>query len=70
MSEDELDCIEKDNHGDVKTCRRLMFREWLKHTNATYQQLVEALEAIGEETEAARLCKTFGKSHCPLITVS
>ena len=63
VSEAELDCIEKDNRGDVKTCRRLMFKDWLKHTNATYQQLVEVLEAIGEETEAARLCKKYGKFH-------
>ena len=70
VSEDELDYIEKDNRGDVKTCRRIMFRKWLKHNNTTYQQLVVGLEAIGEETEAARLRKTFGKSHSPLITVS
>ena len=57
--EDELDCIEK----DVMTCRRLMFRKWLKRESTTHQQLVEALEAIGEETEAARLRKKYGKSH-------
>ena len=63
VSEDELDCIEKDHSGDVKTCRRFMFRKWQKHHNTTYQQLVEALEAIGEKAEAARLRKKYGKSH-------
>ena len=58
----ELDLIQKDHRGDVRACRREMFRTWLKSfPTATYQQLVQALLAIGENREACRICKRYGK---------
>ena len=58
----ELEVIEKDNRGDLKACRRNMFRAWLRITpNPSYQQLVEALVAVGEAKAADFLCKKYGK---------
>ena len=58
----ELEVIEKSNRGDFKACRRNMFRAWLRITpNPSYQQLVEALVAVGEAKAADFLCKKYGK---------
>ena len=58
----ELEGIEKDNQRDLKSCRRNMFRAWLRITpNPSYQQLAEALMAVGEEREADLLCKKYSK---------
>ena len=62
IDDHELDVIQKDHYGDVRACRREMFRTWLKSfPTATYQQLVQALLAIGENREACRICKRYGK---------
>jgi len=62
IDDHELDIIQKDHHGDVRACRREMFRTWLKSfPTATYQQLVQALLAIGENREASLICKRYGK---------
>ena len=58
----ELEVIEKNNRGDLKACRRSMFRAWLRITpSPSYQQLVEALTAVGEAKEADLLCKKYSK---------
>ena len=58
----ELEVIENNNRGDLKACRRNMFRAWLRITpSPSYQQLVEALMAVGETKEADLLCKKYSK---------
>ena len=56
----ELEVIQKNNPGDFKVCRRNMFREWLRITPcASYQQLVEALIAVGDVSQAALLSEKY-----------
>ena len=58
----ELEEIEKNNRGDLRACRRNMFRAWLRITpTPSYQQLVEALTAVGEGKEADLLSKKYSK---------
>ena len=58
----ELEEIEKNNRGDLKACRRNMFRAWLRITpNPSYQQLAEALMAVGEAKAADLLCKKYSE---------
>ena len=58
----ELEEIENNNRGDLRACRRKMFRAWLRITpSPSYQQLVEALMAVGEGKEADLLCKKYSK---------
>ena len=62
IDDTELDVIEKNNRGDLKACRRNMFRAWLRITpSPSYQQLVEALMAVGEDKEADLVCKKYSK---------
>ena len=62
VEDTELEVIEKDNRGDLKACRRNMFREWLRITpSPSYQRLVGALVAVGEAKEADLLCKKYSK---------
>ena len=54
----ELEVIEKNNRGDLRACQRNVFSTWLRITRSpSYQQLVEALMAVGEAKEAGLLCK-------------
>ena len=58
----ELEEIGKNNQGDLKTCRRNMFRAWLKITSSpSYKQLIEALTVMGEAKEADLLRKKCSK---------
>ena len=58
----ELEEIEKNNRGDLRACRRNMFRAWLRISpSPSYQQLVEALVTVGEVREAEYLCEKYGK---------
>ena len=58
----ELEEIQSNNPKSVRTCRREMFRAWLRITSSpSYQQLVEALQRVGETSEAECLCKKYGK---------
>ena len=62
IKDTELDVIEENNPKDIDTCKRKMFKAWLRITpNPSYQQLVEALVAVREISEADRLCKKYGK---------
>ena len=62
IDDTELDVIEKNNRGDLRACRRNMFRAWLRITpTPSYQQLVEALMAVGEGKEADLVCKKYSK---------
>ena len=59
----ELEEIQNNNPKSIRTCRREMFRAWLRITSSpSYQQLVEALLAVGEITEADHLCDKYGKT--------
>ena len=61
MEDAELDVIEENNPRDLSTCQREMFKVWLRNTSSpSYQQLVEALQAVGEINEADHLCKKYG----------
>jgi len=54
----DLDVIQANNQNSVEACKREMFSKWLRITpNASYQQVVEALQVVGEISEANRLCK-------------
>ena len=58
----ELEDIQSNNPKSVRTCRREMFKAWLRITpSPSYQQLVEALQTVGEISEADHLCKKYGK---------
>ena len=62
IEDTELDVIEENNPKDNGVCKRRMFRAWLRITpSPSYQQLVEALVAVGEISEADRLCRIYGK---------
>ena len=62
IDDTELDVIEENNPKDIDACKRKMFRAWLRITpSPSYQQLVEALEAVGENSEADHLRKKYGK---------
>ena len=58
----ELEEIQSNNPKSVRACRREMFRAWLRITpSPSYQQLVEALLAVGETSKAEYLCKKYSK---------
>ena len=62
IEDTELDVIEENNSKDIDTCKRKMFQAWLRITpSPSYQQLVEALVAVRETSEADHLCKKYGK---------
>ena len=62
IKDTELDVIEENNPKDIDTCKRKMFKVWLRITpSPSYRQLVEALQIVGEICEADRLCKKYGK---------
>ena len=58
----ELKMIQQNYPRDSEACKREMFSAWLRKTSSlSYQQLVEALQAVGENREANRLCERYGK---------
>ena len=58
----ELEEVEKNNQGDLRACRRNVFRAWLRITcSPSYRQLVEALVTLGEPKEADLLGKKYSK---------
>ena len=58
----ELKVIQQNYPKDTEACKREMFSAWLKKTSdPSYQQLVEALRAVGENRKANDLCKKYGK---------
>lgn len=62
VEDTDLDVIQSNNPQNLRACRREMFKAWLKMTpTPTYQQLVDALMAVGEVREADTLRKKFGK---------
>ena len=69
IEDTELDVIEENNAKDIDACKRKMFKVWLRITpNPSYQQLVEALQTVGEISEADHLCKKYGKIMAVLET--
>ena len=62
LKDAELEVIKRENQGNLKACQREMFRVWLRMTpTPSYQQLVEALVAVGEAKAADLLCKKYSK---------
>ena len=62
IKDTELDVIEENNPKDIDTCKRKMFKAWFRITpSPSYQHLVEALQKVGEISEADHLCKKYGK---------
>ena len=58
----DLDVIQANNQNNIEACKREMFSKWLGITpDASYQQVVEALQVVGEISEANRLCKEHSK---------
>ena len=58
----ELNVIQHNNPQDSEACKREMLSSWLKKASSpSYQQLIEALWELGENREANRLCKKYGK---------
>lgn len=58
----DLDIIGKDHHGDTRTQTLKMFQLWLKNQpDASYEQLIKALNEVGDERVASFLCKKFGE---------
>ena len=55
-----LKVIEADHPSDVNTCCRVMFEKWLERTpNASWKQLVTALNNIEMKTAADIISKLF-----------
>ena len=66
IEDTELEEIQSNNPKNIRTCRREMFRAWLRITSSpSYKQLVEALLAVGEMSEANRLYEKYGKMAVP-----
>ena len=62
LEESELMTIEYNNPRDLKACVRNMFSHWLRSTkDPSYQVVLEALIAAGDENAAQELCHKFGK---------
>ena len=61
LEDKDLDVIQRNNPENLKACRREMFKTWLRISSSpSYQQLVEALKAVGDVKEADKLCKKHG----------
>ena len=55
-----LRVIETDHRNDSNTCCRVMFEKWLEKTpDASWEQLVTALNTIGMNTAAVVVSKVF-----------
>lgn len=62
IDDDELQAIGCNNPQDQDSCKRGMFRKWLKKSpQASYTQLIRALVDIGDVNEADILCKKHGE---------
>ena len=62
VDDEELKVIQQNYPRNSKACKREMFSAWLRTASSpSYQQLVEALRAVGENREANRLCERYGK---------
>ena len=62
ISENELDKIKANNSTDVDSCILEMFKTWLRNTpDATYAELKDALDRIGEHSVAAQLLQPSGR---------
>ena len=62
VDDEELKVIQQNYPRDSKASKQEMFSAWLrKASSPSYQQVVEALQAVGENREANRLWKKYGK---------
>ena len=62
LEDDDLETIAKNHPQDDATCRREMYKLWLKRKpDASYQDLVDALTKVGVHTVASSICAKYGK---------
>ena len=61
IEDDSLDEIRKNNPQDTASCKREMFRIWLKMAEPSYLKLADALEVIGEASQASKLRQKYSK---------
>ena len=62
ISEIELDKIRANHSADVDTCILEMFKTWLRNTpDASYTELNDALDRIGEHSAATQLLQPSGR---------
>ena len=61
IEDENLDVIKANNPRDTSSCKREMFRLWLKMVEPCYQKLADALVAIGEENQASQLRQKHSK---------
>jgi len=59
LPEDKLGEIKRNNPGDEQSCKAHMFSLWLRTASprATYEQLVEALHRLGENSAMEHICQ-------------
>jgi len=62
LPEDKLGEIKRNNPGDDQSCKTEMFSLWLRTASplATYEQLVEALHRLGENSTVEHICHCHG----------
>ena len=66
-----LKVIEADHRNDVNTCCRVMFEKWLEKTpDASWSQLITALNNIEMKTAADVVCKQFNSGISKIIHMS
>ena len=69
ISEDNLNIIKKNNPNDTKACRREMFSAWLEiDPDASYRQLVDALQTMGFHNIAEQLCTKYGTCYLHMFS--
>lgn len=61
IEDDSLAVIRQNNPQDTASCKREMFRIWLKMAEPCYLKLADALVAIGEENQASQLRQKYRK---------
>ena len=60
LEEEVLNSIEVDHSNKLVKCNRAMFRKWLESTpTASWDDLIKALEQIGEEETAEKVREEF-----------
>ena len=61
---DDLDTIRSNCPQDQEGCKQNMFKAWLRNCpQASHRQLVQALVALGDVSEADNLCRKYGEPH-------
>ena len=62
--------IESDHHNDVSTCCRILFEKWLEKTpDASWNELVTALNDIEMKAAADFITKQFKPGRCSCFVI-